>query len=77
MIARERKGALSSNRGHKPMPSWFTGGTRLRAAIREAFISSYAEAHYPALELRMNWAANYALLRTQHPEIKQKIQSST
>ena len=60
----QRKGVLMSNRGCEPMPSWFTGQTRLRAVIGEAFLSSYAKAHYPALELRVNWAAYDASLRT-------------
>lgn len=73
MITREMKGILGSNRGHLPMCSWFTGRTtRPRAATGEASLSSDAETHYPALELRVNWDSHYALLRAQHPKIKQK-----
>lgn len=77
MIARERNHVLSSNRAHLPMPRCFTGiMTRLRAALGEASLSSCVEAHFPALELRVNWAP-HDFLRAQHPEIKQKIQAST
>lgn len=59
------------------MPSYFTGRTaRVRAGIRDESLSSHAEAHYATLELRVNRAPHYALLRVQHRAIKQKIQSS-
>lgn len=51
-----------------PMPRWFSGRTTtLRVANGESSLFSYAKAHYPGLELRVNWAPHYALLRAQHP----------
>lgn len=56
------------------MPSWITGRTTSpRTARGEASLSSYAEAHDPALELSVNWAPHYASLGAHRPEMKQQI----